>query len=119
MSRRVVVYRSVGDPDMGAAAIEGMIVVTQPAPLDPDQMAVVKAELEATKEKLRDTEAKLGVKKPRENREFRAKIRKTNRAVKPVREHKILDKLFGIYALMWLLIYEFYERQLKIWKGED
>ena len=127
MNRKAVVFRAIGDPELALAVIDGMMVavqqpmvprpVTTMQPLTEEQMALVKAELAATREKLKEAEAALGVKKPREDREFSDKIEKTRLDLQPKREHKILDMLLGIYALVWLLISNFYDRQVRIWKG--
>lgn len=119
MQKKVVVYRMVGDPEMGGAAIDGMMTVVQPARLDDQQMQLVKDELAATKAELKETQAELGVKRPRESKDFQKKMRKCDKKFKVKQRSSLFNKLLGIYAFVWLVILGFYEKQLRIWKGEE
>ena len=82
-------------------------------------MQIVKDELAATKAVLKETQAELGVKKPRESKDFRRKMRKNDKRFRVKQRSTLFNKLLGIYGLVWLVLLGFYEKELRIWKGEE
>lgn len=91
MQRRAVVFRTVGDAELGNAIVDGMM-----KPLTSDELETVKAELERMKEE----NARLGVRTVRDRKDFKRKMKRLKSHYPPVRK---LTKPEEVLLVGWVL----------------
>lgn len=103
--RRAVSIRTVGDREIGNALENALI-----KPLETEELATVKAELEKAKAE----NTRLGVRKVRDNKTFEKKIRSSNRKYAVQRTTKLGDALLVGWALIWVCIYAAFDK-LSAW----
>lgn len=106
--RRAVSIKTVGDKEIGGVLESALI-----KPLETEELATVKAELEKTKAE----NTKLGVRKVRDNKTFERKVRKANRKYAVRSGTKIGDALLVSWALFWVGIYAV-AAKLRAWNRE-
>ena len=107
--KKAVVIRMVGDADMGSAMANALV-----QPIETEELKAVRAEVE----RLRSEEAKNGVRKPRDEKYFRRKIRRANRKC-PVRPPcKAAQAVLLAWALTCLTVQECYHK-LSEWNREQ
>ena len=94
--RRAVSIKTVGDKEIGSALENALI-----KPLETEELATVRAELEKTKAE----NTKLGVRKVRDSKTFERKVRKANRKYAVHDGTKIGGFLLVSWALIWFGIY--------------
>lgn len=121
MGRRALVI--MGDPEMGNAMANSLV-----KPLEADELATVKAELERMRvekseelmavreelDRLRGAEAENGVRKVRDAKYFARRIRKANRNYRVRQMNKVEEVVLIAYALAALTVREGF-RRLAVW----
>ena len=106
--KRAVVFRTVGDADLGNAIVDGMI-----KPLESCELETVKAELE----KIKAENTALGVRTVRDKKYFDRKMRKLKREGYPKPPCKAEQYMILAWAMTWLAIKAFYDWMASINRG--